>query len=134
MTTRAKGARETEKTYFKVSFTHEDEVYQVCAREVESSDLYGLIMLADFIFPEGGLVYNPGEERLRKEFEGIRRTWIPYHAILRIDEISEKRAGEVKIVPMRTSSGPSGGTGGGLGGSGPARDSAPGKPWRPTDG
>ncbi|MDH4247496.1 MAG: DUF1820 family protein [Deltaproteobacteria bacterium] len=97
-TTRSKAK---EKTYFKVTFTSEDEVYQVCARKVDNSDVMGLVELSEFIFPEGGLVINPGEERLRKEFEGIKRTWVPYHAILRIDEISDKRAGEVKIVPMR---------------------------------
>ena len=89
------------KTYFKVTFTYEDEVYQVCARHVETSEWMGMIEVSEFIFPEGGLVYNPGEERLRKEFEGIQRTWVPFHAVLRIDEISDNRTGEVKIVPLR---------------------------------
>ena len=89
----------TRKTYYKVTFNNEQERYQICAREVGPSDLYGLVEIGDFIFPENKLVYNPGEERLRKEFEGIRRTWIPYHAIVRIDEISESRASEIRILP-----------------------------------
>ena len=89
-----------EQTYYKVSFTSDNELYQVCARNVSSSDLYGLVEIGDFIFPETTLVYNPGEERLRREFEGIRRTWIPYHAIVRIDEIAETRATEAKIIPL----------------------------------
>lgn len=95
-------AKNRESTYYKVTFTNEDEIYQICARELGASDLYGLIEIGDFIFPSSRLVYNPGEERLRKEFEGIKRTWIPYHAIVRIDEILDSRESEIKIVPMRT--------------------------------
>ncbi len=95
-------ARMREKTYYKISFSNEDEVYQVCARHVSTSDLYGLIEIGDFIFPASKLVYNPGEERLRREFEGIKRTWIPYHAIVRIDEIFESRKSEIKIIPLES--------------------------------
>ena len=91
-----------EKTYYKISFTSDNELYQVCARNVSASDLYALVEIGEFIFPETTLVYNPGEERLRREFEGIRRTWIPYHAIVRIDEIADTRATEAKIIPLES--------------------------------
>ena len=93
-------ARSRDKTYYRVSFTSDNELYQVCARHVSASDLYGLIEIGDFIFPASKLVYNPGEERLRREFEGIRRTWLPYHAIVRIDEILDSRESEARIVPL----------------------------------
>ena len=89
------------KTYYKVSFTRDQELYQVCAREVQASDLYGLIEMSDFVFPESKLVYNPGEERLRREFEGIQRTFLPYHTIVRIDEVLDSQASEIKIVPLQ---------------------------------
>ncbi len=90
------------KTYYKITFSNENELYQVCARQVVSSDLYGLLEIGEFIFPENKLLYNPGEERIRREFEGIKRTWIPYHAIVRIDEISDERESEIKIVPLES--------------------------------
>ena len=93
-------AKNQRKLYYRVTFSNEEELYQVCAREVSTSDLLGLIEIGDFIFPENKLVYNPGEERIKREFEGIRRTWIPYHAIVRIDEISDARETEVKIIPF----------------------------------
>ena len=93
-------SRRRDKTYYRISFTSNAELYQVCARQVSTSDLYGLIEIGDFIFPASSLVYNPGEERLRREFEGIKRTWIPYHAVVRIDEIVESRTSEVKIIPL----------------------------------
>ena len=94
--------RKREKTYYKISFSNDKELYEVCARNVAASDLYGLIEISDFIFPSSKLVYNPGEERLRREFEGIRRTWIPYHAIVRIDELFESRETEAKIIPLES--------------------------------
>ena len=91
-----------EKTYFKVSFTRDNELYQICARSVGPSDWWGLIELSDFIFPENKLVYNPGEERIKREFSNIRRTWIPYHAIVRVDEVLDSMESEVKIVPLES--------------------------------
>ncbi len=93
-------AKGRDTTYFKVTFTSENELYQVCARRVTTSELYGLIEIGEFIFPTSRLVYNPGEERLRREFEGIRRTWIPYHAIVRIDEVQGTQESESKIIPL----------------------------------
>jgi len=91
-----------EKTYYKVSFARDNELYQVCARQVASSEWWGLIELSGFIFPENRLVFNPGEDRIRREFSGILRTWIPYHAILRIDEVKDDTESEVKIVPLES--------------------------------
>jgi len=88
-------------TYYKVSFTRDNELYQICAREVQPSNLYGLIEISEFIFPESKLVFNPGEERLRREFEGIQRTFLPYHAIVRIDEVVNTQEREFKIVPLQ---------------------------------
>jgi hypothetical protein len=90
-----------DKTYYKVSFTRDQELYQICARQVQASDLYGLIEISEFVFPESKLVFNPGEERLRREFAGIKRTFLPYHAIVRIDEVLDTQESEIKIVPLQ---------------------------------
>ena len=93
-----------EKTYYRITFSNEstgdDELYQVCARHVSASDLYGLVEISGFIFPENKLVYNPGEERIKREFGEIKRSWIPYHAIIRIDELADTTASEIKIVSL----------------------------------
>jgi hypothetical protein len=56
------------------------------------------------------LVVDPAEERLRTEFEGVRRTYLPMHAVIRIDEVdkpgiarmapSERAAGVVTPFPV----------------------------------
>lgn len=96
--------KQRNKTYYRITFSNEssndDELFQICARNVSASDLYGMVEISDFIFPENKLVYNPGEERLRREFAEIERTWIPYHTIIRIDEVAETTASEFKVVSL----------------------------------
>jgi hypothetical protein len=94
------------KSYYRVTFQNEitgsSELFQVCARNVSASDLYGLVEISDFVFPDSQVVYNPGEERIRREFQNVRKTWIPYHAIVRIDEVPESTATEIKVVSLET--------------------------------
>ena len=53
---------------------------------------------------------DPSEERLKTEFEGVKRTYLPMHAIVRIDEVDKegaakiteggKQSGNVTAFPM----------------------------------
>ena len=88
------------RTYYRVTFSHQNEVYQVCARRVGNAELWGLIEIGGFIFRDSGVLYNPGEERVRKEFAGIRRVLVPYHAVHRVDEVEDTTEREIKIVPL----------------------------------
>ena len=36
------------------------------------------------------LLVDPGEEKLKSEFSGVKRTYIPMHAIVRIDEVEKQ--------------------------------------------
>ena len=38
---------------------------------------------------------DPSEERIKGEFEGVKRSWLPLHSVLRIDEV--KKQGVSKI-------------------------------------
>ena len=42
-----------------------------------------------------GILIDPSEEKLKNEFTGVKRSFIPMHTIIRIDEV-EKR-GAVKV-------------------------------------
>jgi hypothetical protein len=95
-----------DRTYYRVTFMNEaastHELFQICARNVSPSDLYGLVEISDFIFPDSQIVYNPGEERIRREFGGVKRTWVPYHSIVRIDEVADTTVSEIKVVSLDT--------------------------------
>jgi hypothetical protein len=65
-------------------------------KQVYQSDLYGFIEVEDYVFNERSQVLvDPSEERLKTEFTGVRRSFIPMQAIIRIDEV--EKSGVSKI-------------------------------------
>ena len=87
------------KTIFKVSFVNQGKIYEIFARQIAQSSMYGFIEVEELVFGEkASLVVDPSEERLKDEFAGVKRSYIPMHAIIRIDEV-EKR-GTAKILNL----------------------------------
>lgn len=88
------------KRVYRVVFQHDGKVWEVYARSATSSALLGFVELEGLLFGErSGVVVDPTEERLRTEFEGVERTHIPLHAVLRIDQVA--RQGSAKITALR---------------------------------
>tara|TARA_Y100001934_G_C12167551_1_gene685044 strand:+ start:613 stop:954 length:342 start_codon:yes stop_codon:yes gene_type:complete len=86
----------TEKKIYRVNFHNQGKVYEVYARQVHQSGLFGFIEIEQIVFGEkSSLLVDPSEESLKTEFEGVERTYIPMHAIIRIDEV--EKAGHSKI-------------------------------------
>ena len=62
--------------------------------------LTALKPLEEFVFGERTqLVVDPGEEKLKAQFEGVVRSFVPMHSIVRIDEV--ERLGTPKISEAR---------------------------------
>ena len=84
---------------YRVRFINEDKVYEVYAKHVFQGSLYGFVVIEDLVFGEnGGIVVDPQEERLKREFEGVKQTHIPMHAVLRIDQVSKQGVSKVSSV------------------------------------
>lgn len=82
---------------FRISFHHDDQIFQLHAKCVDCSELYGFIEVEDLIFDEHtGVVIDPSEERLKSEFKGVNRLFLPLHSVIRIDEMEHK--GKNKIL------------------------------------
>ena len=47
------------------------------------------------------VVVDPSEERIKAEFNEVKRTYLPMHSVLRIDEV--KKQGVSKIVALEGS-------------------------------
>lgn len=76
---------------YRVVFQQQGEVYEIYARYLYQSDLYGFIELEQLVFGErSALVLDPGEEKLKSTFQGVRRTFIPLPAVIRIDEVDSE--------------------------------------------
>jgi len=84
---------------YKVIFMSQGKLYEVYARKVSQEGFWGFIEIEQLVFGErGGVVVDPGEEKLKSEFEGVKKSFIPMHAVVRIDEVA--REGTAKIVAM----------------------------------
>lgn len=67
------------------------------ARSVHHGSIFGFIEVEQLIFGEKtSVVVDPSEENLKTEFNNVARTYIPMHAIIRIDEVSKH--GNAKIM------------------------------------
>jgi len=85
------------KKLYKITFLHLGKSYELYARHVASSTLWGFTEVGELVFePTGeGLVVDPTEERLREEFRDTRALHLPMQAIIRIEEV--ERRGSVAI-------------------------------------
>lgn len=88
----------SEKRLYRVVFFNQGQCYEVYAGQVAQGGLYGFVEVEDLVFGEKSqIVVDPTEERLQKEFEGVKRFYVPMHAIVRIDEV--ERRGVSRITP-----------------------------------
>jgi hypothetical protein len=84
------------KSVYKIIFMQLGEVYEVFAKQIFQSDMYGFIEVENYIFnKDKQLVVAPSSEKLKNEFSDVQRSYIPMNAIIRIDEVKE--TGEAKI-------------------------------------
>ncbi len=84
---------------YRISFINQDKVYEIFARQIYESDLYGFVVVEEIVFgTQSSVVIDPGEERLKTEFEAVKRSFIPIHSVIRIDEV--EKPGVSKIHAM----------------------------------
>jgi len=89
---------------YRVTFLSQSQVYEVYARRVTQGGFFGFVEVEELLFGERSkLVVDPGEERLRTEFDGVRRVFIPMHAVLRIDEV--EKVGTARVAASERASG-----------------------------
>ena len=96
---------------YRISFLQQGEVYEVFARGVTQGGLLGFVEIEGLLFGERSqVVVDPSEERLKSEFEHVRRFYVPLHSVVRIDQVerqgaarilkTEKGQGEVAAFPI----------------------------------
>ncbi|MCI4569422.1 DUF1820 family protein [Lysobacter sp. CFH 32150] len=79
------------KTLYKVTFLNHGKVYELYARHIASSSLWGFTEVGELVFDvHAGVVVDPTEERLRDEFGNTRVLHLPMQSILRIEEVEKK--------------------------------------------
>ena len=84
---------------FRIVFIHQGKVWEIYARKVGSGGLFGFIEVEELVFGErSGVVVDPGEERIQSEFAGVKKSYLPLHSVLRIDEVRKQGVSKISVL------------------------------------
>lgn len=84
---------------FKVIFHNQGKVFEIYARKVGHGQMFGFIEVEELIFGEkSSVVVDPSEEKIQAEFAGVKRTYLPLHAVIRIDEVRKSGVSKVSAA------------------------------------
>ncbi|WP_264435449.1 DUF1820 family protein [Coxiella endosymbiont of Dermacentor marginatus] len=92
---------EEKKRIYRVIFSQDEKVYEIYARYISEESLMGFIEMEELVFNDNSsVIVNPGE-KLKTEFQEVKRTYIPMHMILRIDEMEKKDSAKIKSLKIK---------------------------------
>jgi len=76
---------------YKITFLNQGQVYEIYAKRVSQGGLLGFIEVEGLVFGQKTrVVVDPTEERLQREFEGVKRCYLPMHSVVRVDEVEKQ--------------------------------------------
>jgi hypothetical protein len=85
------------KPIYKILFVNQGKVYEIYARRVtQAGAVFGFVEVEELIFDaRQSVVVDPSVERLQIEFAGVKKTYLPMHYVLRIDEVEKQGVGKI---------------------------------------
>jgi hypothetical protein len=85
------------KPIYKIIFLNQGKVYEIYARHVsQTGALFGFVEVEELVFDaRKSVVVDPAEERLQLEFAGVKKTYLPMHYVLRIDEVDKQGVSKI---------------------------------------
>ncbi len=96
----------TAEPIYRVVFNNQGEVYELYSRYIYQSEMYGFVEVEELLFDESQVSDASDEveaqanfEKLKLEFAGVKRSFIPLPSIIRIDEM--EKPGVVKVTPAK---------------------------------
>lgn len=76
---------------YRISFYNNGKLYQLHAEQVGQSEIPGFVEVSGLLFDtQTTVVIDPGEERLKTEFDGVERILLPMHSIVRMDQVRQQ--------------------------------------------
>jgi hypothetical protein len=84
---------------FRIVFVNQGKVYEIYARKVSHGSLFGFIEVEELVFGErSSVVVDPGEERIKAEFAGVKRSYLPLHSVIRVDEVRKQGISKISAL------------------------------------
>lgn len=94
----------TAEPIYRVIFNNQGAVYELYTLFIYQSEMYGFIEVEELIFDDSQISTASDEveaktnfDKLKLEFSGVKRSFIPLQSIIRIDEM--EKPGVVKVSP-----------------------------------
>lgn len=85
------------KPLYKVTFLNHGRVYELYARHVASSALWGFTEVGGLLFDlREGVLVDPAEERLRDEFGDTEVLHLPIQSVLRVEQVARKGQSRIR--------------------------------------
>jgi len=89
----------TPRLLYRIIFMNQGKIYEIYARSIAHGDLLGFIEVEELVFGErSSVVVDPAEERIKSEFAGVQRTYIPMHTVMRIDQVEKQGVSKISNV------------------------------------
>jgi hypothetical protein len=86
----------SDATIYRITFVNRGDVYEIYARRVTQGGMFGFVEVEELLFGERSkILIDSSEERLKSEFDGVRRIFIPIHSVVRIDEVDKAGRGRI---------------------------------------
>ena len=77
------------KNIFRVHFTWKEKQYELKARSLDMTHPY-FVSIMDLVLPEeGGVLINPADDEIRRNFSGVRQLMLPFQSVSLIEEFTE---------------------------------------------
>ncbi len=82
---------------YRITFLQQGQVYEIYSEGVGQGGMLGFVEVDGLLFGERTeIVVDPSEERLKTEFQGVRRLYLPMHSILRIEEVEKRGTARIR--------------------------------------
>ncbi|MGI9344258.1 MAG: DUF1820 family protein [Gammaproteobacteria bacterium] len=89
----------SQRLLYRIVFMNQGKIYEIYARSISHGDLFGFIEVEDLVFGErSSVVVDPAEEKIKSEFAGVQRTYIPMHTVMRIDQVEKQGVSKISNV------------------------------------
>ena len=84
---------------FRIVFVNQGKVYEIYARKVSHGGLFGFVEVEELVLDaRSSVVLDPAEERIKSEFAGVKRSYLPLHAVIRIDEVRKQGVSKISAL------------------------------------
>jgi len=87
---------------YRIAFINAGKLYEIYATGVSQGELFGFIEVSGVVFGEkSAVVVDPSEEKLKAEFAEVKRSYIPMHSVVRIDEVDRQGTARISAAVDR---------------------------------